>query len=1041
MSELFQQRPADIYPQIYGYTEPQYPGQIKVGYTDKKNVEERIWEQFPTLKPGDKPFKIVFTASAMRADGSIMTDAKVREMIATIPNCKIVVNNAGKKTEWCKCTVRDIEMAMKALKERRTEATERTRDFEMRPEQKDAVQKTMAYYKSFKEDVDGEVRIPKYLWNCKMRFGKTFASYQLAKAMGFKRILILTFKPAVKSAWKDDLLTHVDFEGWTFISRPAQTDLLNPPVDQQYDEADKSKPIVCFGSFQDLLGVDNDTGTIKSHNEFIHLEDWDLVIFDEYHFGAWREKAKQLFEQEDEEKLEEGVSEKYDRDDVVDESFLPIHTNHYLFLSGTPFRALNSGEFIEEQIFSWSYTDEQKAKEEWPNLSSFPDYVPKTQETNPYRALPKMVMLTYRVPDSIRKVAIQTDTNEFDLNQFFEARGLRNNAEFVLKDEVQKWLDLIRGSYLETAVDDLKLGRKAPFPYSDVRLRNVLNHTLWYMPSVASCYAMRNLMREQQNTFYRQFKVIVCAGSEAGQGAEALVPVEAEMDDPLNSQTITLSCGKLTTGVTVKPWTGVFMLRNLSQPESYFQTAFRVQSPWSSKDAVTHEEIIYKEECYVFDFEPNRTLRQLAEYANRLNTKERNPEKKVADFIHFLPVLSYDGMFMRQIDAAEILDMAMSGTTATLLARRWESALLVNVDNATLLKLLNNPQALAALMSIEGFRNLNRDIQTIVNKSEEVKKAKKEGKDKNGTETEKKELSQEEKEFKSKRKEIQEKLIKFATRIPIFMYLTDFREACLQDVITQLEPELFKRVTGLNVKDFELLASIGVFNESLMNDAVFKFRRYEDASLEYTGINRHEGEKVGGWSTTATKEDLDIIFGEEAVFDNSYMVGDSVWFNGKKAVVNNVNPSKGKIWLTVDGKKMTDPYNLNTVIDNGMLAKTKTFADYPPMSETHSMAAEVPKEKLRPAAETEQSTSDEKEEEPKSEKMEAPEGGWSTDPRSATANPAVSVGEQYENDVYGLCTVTGLRLGKVDMKTKKGKGVIFIYPDAFVNGKLRKVRN
>ena len=284
------------------------------------------------------------------------------------------------------------------------------------------------------------------------------------------------------------------------------------------------------------------------------------------------------------------------------------------------------------------------------------------------------------------------------------------------------------------------------------------------------------------------------------------------------------------------------------------------------RDMVTREEIVLKEDCYVFDFEPNRTLRQIAEYSNRLNTTERDPEKKVGDFIKFLPVLAYDGMAMRQIDAAEILDIAMSGTSATLLARRWESALLVNVDNLTLQKLMNNPEAMAALMAIEGFRNLNHDIETIINKSEGVKKAKKEGKDKTGDPKEKKQISDDEKEFKSKRKEIQEKLIKFATRIPIFMYLTDYREVCLQDVITQLEPELFKRVTGLNVKDFELLASIGVFNESLMNDAIFKFRRYENASLEYTGINRHAGEMIGGWSTTISKDDLNVICGTEATF-------------------------------------------------------------------------------------------------------------------------------------------------------------------------------
>jgi len=211
---------------------------------------------------------------------------------------------------------------------------------------------------------------------------------------------------------------------------------------------------------------------------------------------------------------------------------------------------------------------------------------------------------------------------------------------------------------------------------------------------------------------------------------------------------------------------------------------------------------------------------------------------------------------MKQIDAAGVLDIALSGTSATLLARRWESALLVNVDNGTLARLMANEEAMNALMSIEGFRSLNQDIETIINKSEKVKKAKKEANDSDMPKKKRKELTAEEKEYKNKRKEIQEKLIKFATRIPVFMYLTDFREHSLKDVITQLEPGLFKKVTGLEVKDFELLVSLGVFNSSLMNDAVYKFKRYEDASLTYSGIDMHEGEDIGLFDTTISSDEL-----------------------------------------------------------------------------------------------------------------------------------------------------------------------------------------
>ena len=180
--------------------------------------------------------------------------------------------------------------------------------------------------------------------------------------------------------------------------------------------------------------------------------------------------------------------------------------------------------------------------------------------------------------------------------------------------------------------------------------------------------------------------------------------------------------------------------------------------------------------------------------------------------------------------------------SATLLARKWESALLVNVDNGTLRRILDNPDAMAAMERIEGWRALgNNVIETIINKSDKVKALKNKAKNKDLSAREKKVLSEEEREYKSRRKQIQEKLIKFATRIPAFMYLTDFRENKLQDVITKLEPDLFMTVTGLTVKDFHLLVDLKVFNTEQMNQAVFAFRRYEDASLHYTGIESHQG--------------------------------------------------------------------------------------------------------------------------------------------------------------------------------------------------------
>lgn len=824
--EFFPQRPP-LNPTIYAYldTNPQYNGLLKVGFTTK-DAKTRVSEQYPTIRPGENPYKILIEEPAIREDGSSFSDRDVHRYLRSMG----IHNPNG---EWFECSVKEVHSAILAVKRGEVNEENRHLSFSLRPEQEEAISKTIQYFKSHEKE--NSETPPHFLWNAKMRFGKTFTTYQLAKRMGMKRVLVLTFKPAVQSAWDDDLKSHIDFEGWQFISRNGKS----------FDEIDKGKPFVCFGSFQDFLGK-NDVGGIKSKNEWVHTLNWDMVVFDEYHFGAWRENAKELFEEEDkkEQRFAEGEGIEY-----FDEEVLPITTGSYLYLSGTPFRAITSGEFIEEQIFNWTYSDEQRAKENWEG------------ENNPYSSLPRMVLMTYQLPESLIQIAQQGEFNEFDLNTFFSSNGIGENAKYKYESEVQKWLDLIRGSYMETAVDELKIGgKKPPYPFSDIRLLNVLNHTFWFLPTVASCYAMKNLLGQRHNNFYHDYEVVVAAGTNAGIGVDALPPVFKAMGgNPLKTKTITLSCGKLTTGVTVKPWTGIFILRNSSSPETYFQAAFRVQSPWVIKNPDgenPNEEIIVKEECYVFDFAPTRALRQIAEYSSRLNVNDSNPEKNVSEFIHFLPILAYDGSSMKRIDAAGVLDMAMSGTTATLLARRWESAVLVNVDNLTLARLMMNQEAMDALSNIEGFRNLNQDIETIINKSEAVKKAKREANERDFTPKEKKELSNEEKEFKSKRKEIQDKLIKFATRIPVFMYLTDYRERTLKDVITQLEPGLFKKVTGLTVKDFDLLVSLGVFNSSLMNQAVYQFKRYEDASLEYTGVNKHEGESVGLFDTVITSDEF-----------------------------------------------------------------------------------------------------------------------------------------------------------------------------------------
>ncbi|MCR2824291.1 GIY-YIG nuclease family protein [Microbacterium sp. zg.Y909] len=833
-------------PRLYAWSSNEvarrWRGCLKIGQTSQ-DVNARIKQSQGQARVD---YTLEVDEPAARPDGSLITDADVRRRLVE-KNFENVVFESSR--EWVRCTADDVRTAIAELRAgKRYEGTHHA-TFCMRREQASAVEKTLDYFASiWADDADA---VPEFLWNAKMRFGKTFATYQLARQMGAKRILVMTFKPAVEDAWDTDLKTHVDFDGWQYLSRKTGGD---PAA------VDPERPLVFFGSFQDLMGRDA-AGNFKAKHAWLTELTWDLVVFDEYHFGAWRDAAKELFEGEDDKAQKKATENEFSKDletfaenleetGLDEDAFVPIKARSYLYLSGTPFKVLKEGRFIEEQIFNWTYTDEQRAKAAF--AEQYPD------QLSPYASLPEMRLLTYQMPEEILAIASQGEFDEFDLNAFFEAKGTGTDAEFVHKDDVQKWLEIIRGSYAPTQVDYLKAGTRPPFPYSDARLLPYLQHSIWMLPRTASCAAMANLLAEPQNAFWHDYQVVNVSAPGVGVGLDALPPVRQAIGSGFDTKTITLTVGKLTTGVTVPQWSSILMLRNLQAPETYFQAAFRVQSPWTIRNPDGDDPSrldILKPVCFVFDFAPTRALRQMSEYGVGLAPEERNPEKAVEELVKFLPVLAYDGSNMTQVDAGGILDIAMAGTSATLLARKWESAILVNVDNATLRKILGSQAAMDAVMNIEGFRALGSNVfETVINKSEAVKKTKAERGD-DITPGEKKELSAEEKEYKSKRKQIQEKLIKFATRIPAFMYLTDYRENTLYDVITKIEPELFKAVTGLTVEDFNLLVSLGVFNAGHMNQAVFAFRRYEDASLSYTGIESHKGvRRYGLYDTVVAVE-------------------------------------------------------------------------------------------------------------------------------------------------------------------------------------------
>jgi hypothetical protein len=396
IEEILAPRP-EARPRIYAYSidDQAHTGLLKVGQTTR-DVKQRVAEQLKTA--AIKNYMIELDEPAERDDGTVFTDHEVRAALAKKGLEKV-------ELEWMRCTIKDVKTVLAELRtgQRLTDTHHET--FEMRREQVEAVNKTHAYFHSiWQEDMHA---VPRFLWNAKMRFGKTFTTYQLAKKLGAKRVLVVTFKPAVEDAWRTDLESHVDFNGWQYLSRNSDSD----PT-----KISNRKPVVYFGSFQDLLGRDT-AGNIKPKNEWIHTVKWDLVVFDEYHFGAWRETAQELFEGEEEAVANKETRLEYASGlDTVNEDlsalaekeaeFLPITTKAYLYLSGTPFKALATGQFIEEQIFNWTYTDEQHAKDEFATKNP--------GKWNPYGALPQMRLMTYQMPDELLAIASAGEFDEFD---------------------------------------------------------------------------------------------------------------------------------------------------------------------------------------------------------------------------------------------------------------------------------------------------------------------------------------------------------------------------------------------------------------------------------------------------------------------------------------------------------------------------------------------------------------------------------------------------------------------------------------------------
>lgn len=773
---------------------------IKVGETANPGIG-RVHHQVNTAFPGLRGVEILFHSEpATKPGGNDFRDHDVHDVLRRAG----IVNPGG---EWFEATEAEVWAAVRSLQHGLPFNPTRIQNFEMRPEQKRAVERTAAFFRAHSTGA------PKYLWNAKMRFGKTFTTYQLAREMGWTKLLILTYKPAVRSAWRDDLLSHVDFIDWQYVDRDT------PPYEADA-MIDSERPTAWFASFQDVIGRDAE-GRPKERNETLHIVDWDCIVIDEFHFGASTAAAREVYDPQD--KAEAAIAQMFQaaaddagdtEADVVPELDYGLKTKYHLHLSGTPFKAITNGDYDESEVYNWTYIDEQREKLNWDG----------SKGRNPYTELPEMRMYTYAMGPHAGERAGDGEFDGFDLNTYFKAKITENRYGFEKPDYVASFLDLIRGKKAlpERMIESGKAN--ALFPYEAAEFKDAVRHSVWYMQDVAACEAMADLLR--RDPFFSTFEIYVAAGTGAKIGAQALPPLQAAIrraDETGKSGSITLSCGKLMTGVTVPEWSSIFMLRSLKAPESYFQAAFRVQSPWKIDGEIK------KQIAYVFEFDPNRALSLVALYGTELanNSADRKATQAsvLGELVNFLPIFAIDGGRMEQLDVQAILEWAHGGIGANALARRWRSADLYNLNGVTMDRLLQDADLIAELEQIEDFRTIREEAEKIVTASKKLSAVKRAG---GGA----REQSGPKKEIAEKRKTIREKLKKVSAKVLIFMYLTDFREERLIHVIESLDTQLFLRSTGLSLASYAKLTEIGVIDVGNMTDAIQKFRYFEKKSIE-----------------------------------------------------------------------------------------------------------------------------------------------------------------------------------------------------------------
>ena len=624
-----------VVPMIYGYSTPEvirHNGWTKIGYTEQ-DVETRIKQQTHTA---DVKWNLEWKGNATFDDGSgeTFTDKDFHAYLRKSG----VEQEVGKNNEWFHISGPDSKQMFRDFREDHgiLKTTKTVIQYALREEQQSAVTMTVNYQASHQ---NGE-----FLWNAKPRFGKTLSVYDFVKQIGAEKVLIVTNRPAIANSWFSDYERFLGSEsGYLFVS---EVDALKGKrgvlTREEYTKSLVKEDHKCieFVSLQDMKGSILFGGQYNKLGEVANME-WDILVIDEAHEGVDTYKTDVAFDR--------------------------IRRKFTLHLSGTPFKALANKKFADDAIYNWTYADEQKKKRDWDSSS---------EEENPYATLPRLNLYTYQMSEIIKDelqqgIEIEGETEEyaFDLNEFFAVA----NGKFIHESSVDKFLDA--------------LTRQTKYPFSTNELREELRHTFWLLDRVDSAKALAKKLRE--HPVFKEYEIVLAAGDgklddneETMKSYDKVVAAIASHD-----RTITLSVGQLTTGITIPEWTAVLMLSNMRSPALYMQAAFRAQNPCLFKVGTSFKR---KENAYVFDFDPARTLTIFEQFANNLNpntakgggTAEERKEN-VRELLNFFPVIGEDEQGeLVELDAEKVLTIPRKIRSVEVVKRGFMSNFLFqNISN------------------------------------------------------------------------------------------------------------------------------------------------------------------------------------------------------------------------------------------------------------------------------------------------------------------------------------------------------------------------